>query len=353
MTFRRPAILVSNPVSLLPNLRSKALWARPRIDYVELARLLDAHLMGYAADPNGLERWISLLERKAKVDVIEAWRAARMADQYSTVLSTSEKIGLPFAAIGQMRNESIPHTMVAHKLSSGLKRFALSYIDLSQAFARIICASRWQATYVTKSLGLPAGKTTFLPEKVDSIFFAPVAEDDDAYVLAVGRELRDYTSFAKALQGTGIRGVIVSGSPWSTSRPRLPEDTAITYLHSLSYPELRSVYAKARAVIVPLHASDYAAGVTTVLEAMAMARPLIVSDTDGMRGYVKNNETGLLVRPENPQEIRAALLSLWEKPQERCRLGTNARNAIEARFTLDTWLDAMTSMLTLSESLSN
>ena len=42
--------------------------------------------------------------------------------------------------------------------------------------------------------------------------------------------------------------------------------------------------------------------------------------------------------PGNPGELREKILELWDKPAERIRLGSNARQAVEERMTMDIYV---------------
>ena len=81
----------------------------------------------------------------------------------------------------------------------------------------------------------------------------------------------------------------------------------------LSYPELRRLYQGARVVAVPVHpGTPYAAGVNGVLEAMSCARPVVVSDTPGLSGYVEDRVNGRQVAAGDPAALRTVIQELWE-----------------------------------------
>lgn len=61
------------------------------------------------------------------------------------------------------------------------------------------------------------------------------------------------------------------------------------------------------------------------LQAMAACRPVVASGVGGLREIVSNGETGLLVPPENPQALAAALNQLIENPERAVAMGTRAR----------------------------
>lgn len=70
-----------------------------------------------------------------------------------------------------------------------------------------------------------------------------------------------------------------------------------------------------------------------------MAKPLIVSRTKGSIDYVTHNETGICVTPRDPNELKEAIVSLWEQPNTLNRLGANARGAVEKYMSLDLYVN--------------
>lgn len=69
------------------------------------------------------------------------------------------------------------------------------------------------------------------------------------------------------------------------------------------------------------------------LEAAAWGVPAIAGDVGGPREAVVDGETGLLVDPESPARVAAAILSLATDPERTRRLGERARRRAEAEFT--------------------
>ncbi len=71
-----------------------------------------------------------------------------------------------------------------------------------------------------------------------------------------------------------------------------------------------------------------------VLEAMAMACPVVVSDVGGTVEAVAHDRDGLVVPPADAGALRAALVRLLEDAALRERLGSAARETVLARFTM-------------------
>jgi len=69
------------------------------------------------------------------------------------------------------------------------------------------------------------------------------------------------------------------------------------------------------------------------IEAMAFARPVIASNHGGLTEIVEDGETGLLVEPNKPDELCAAIRLYLATPSEVGRQGNQGRERFLARFT--------------------
>jgi glycosyltransferase involved in cell wall biosynthesis len=312
--------------------------ASPRCDYVEIAHRLGAGVFA-APRPSRTVRALLRVMDRAHVDLTESVGAVRAAQRHSLILSFSERTALPVAALLRMTRSRVPHVAIAHKLSSGWKTSLWRLWRLQTSFAQLICLCRSQADFAVEQLAVPAARVHFLLGGVDHRFFHPLDVGTSDYVLAVGREQRDYGTLARALANTGLRVRIVSSGGWSRRDAAVPSGEGITVATGIAYPALRDLYARARLVVVPLHEVDYAAGMTAVLEAMAMGKAVVVTRSTGIADYVAHGETVLTVPAGVPAELRDAILTLLEDAQQRRRLGTNARQAIEEQMNLDVYVE--------------
>ena len=64
------------------------------------------------------------------------------------------------------------------------------------------------------------------------------------------------------------------------------------------------------------------------MEAMSTGRPVIASRTGGLADLVADGETGLLVQPGNPLELRQAIERLLANPDLRKRMGQAALHKV-------------------------
>lgn len=71
-----------------------------------------------------------------------------------------------------------------------------------------------------------------------------------------------------------------------------------------------------------------------LLEAMARGRAVVATSVPGSRALVRHDETGLLVPPEDPAALAAALERLMRDADHCFALAGNARAAIEAEYSM-------------------
>jgi glycosyltransferase involved in cell wall biosynthesis len=70
----------------------------------------------------------------------------------------------------------------------------------------------------------------------------------------------------------------------------------------------------------------------SVLEAMAMGRPIVTADSPGCRETVSDGRNGLLVRPRDSDSLAAAMLRLAGDAELRERMGSESRAIAESRY---------------------
>ncbi len=76
------------------------------------------------------------------------------------------------------------------------------------------------------------------------------------------------------------------------------------------------------------------------LEWMSRARPVIASTVGGLADFVKNGETGLLVPPDNPSALAAAINTYLVNPALAKTAGARGRASFERSFTPQAFAEA-------------
>ena len=71
-----------------------------------------------------------------------------------------------------------------------------------------------------------------------------------------------------------------------------------------------------------------------VIEAMAMAKPIVATDISGVREQLIHDSNGLIVPPKNPEALADAIFYLINDNNKAIRLGKKARKSAELKFDL-------------------
>lgn len=107
------------------------------------------------------------------------------------------------------------------------------------------------------------------------------------------------------------------------------QERVILLGHVGNRQQLIDLYQNATAFVHPAH---YEGLPTVLLEAMACGCPAVATAVSGALDVVQDGENGLLVPVRNPKAMAGAIGRLIENPALCRKLGTAARNTIEARY---------------------
>jgi glycosyltransferase involved in cell wall biosynthesis len=93
--------------------------------------------------------------------------------------------------------------------------------------------------------------------------------------------------------------------------------------------------------VFPSHAEAFG---LALIEAMAMAKPVVASNCDGVLDIVSDRQTGLMVPPRQAAALSQAVLSLARNPVQRLEMGRRGREHVLKFFALDRMLNAIESV---------
>jgi glycosyltransferase involved in cell wall biosynthesis len=146
---------------------------------------------------------------------------------------------------------------------------------------------------------------------------------------------------ASALAGPDVVQTTIAGDGADADRlrdevSRLPAGN-VRLVGSVPGRAVPALYAHADAAAVLLRDLPIFRGAlpTKLLEAMAAARPLVLSARGEAAALVERAGAGMVVAPGDPEALAAALRRLREDPHRRAQLGAAGRAYAEAHFGAD------------------
>lgn len=305
----------------------------PRADYFALSEAMDAELLDVPEALKRTGRTGRLVHRLGGRNALLAWACFRERRRYDAIFSDGEQIGLPFALLCRLAGRrTAAHVMIVHILSVRKKVLPYKLFRLGRHIDTMLVYSSAQQQFIREELGFPADRVVLTPFMVDTEYFSPdrVTPHQARTIATAGLEFRDYPTLIEAAKGLDAQVVVAAASHWSkradtTEGVELPPNVEVK---SLGYADLRQMYADAAFVVMPLFDVDFQAGVTTILEAMSMAKPLICSRTRGQTDVIVDGDTGVYVPPGDPAALRAAIDKLLADPEQVRTMGEAARRYV-------------------------
>jgi glycosyltransferase involved in cell wall biosynthesis len=287
----------------------------------------------YVAATTG--RWGRLL-RRLPFRMAQAVELLRRCRQYDVILAWGEINTLIVAALMILVPRRPPHVSVLFWPAKAKK--ALPLLALQRGIDRMIIPSPLQRRRAIRRFRFPRRKVVGIPWDVDLRFWRPMPDvPQDDLICSVGLEMRDYATLVAALGPLEVPCHIAAAPANVAAAPHgglgdraLPERITVG---RKSQVELRALYARSRFVVVPLLPSPSDNGITTCLEAMAMGKAVICTDTEGQIGVLEHGVNAIRVPPEDPMALRAAIERLWNDRELCARLGAEGRRTVQAHHS--------------------
>jgi len=209
--------------------------------------------------------------------------------------------------------------------------------------AAIVCFDENVAAQVGSFFPALTGRIAVIPQGVVSL---PVTVDseyaipEDAFVLLLPAALRPVKNVEFLLRALAllpreidrlllvIAGGVIDQCYADKIRDMLAEAPFAIWLDEVPYERMGALYARADVV---LNCSHFEGMPNSLMEAMALARPVLAVDIPGNLSLVHDNETGWLYRDEAC--LRAQVIRLMGDSALRAEVGERAREYVQSEFS--------------------
>lgn len=265
------------------------------------------------------------------LDPLRASRLLARVRRYDAAICVGDATAFVLTWLRDMLRVRLPIVVIDPALwYSYPRRKRLQDYVLPRASAVVVYGES-QVEYLRKEYGTSV-RSVFLHHRADTDFYAPsrAHQHGQPYIFSVGNDVsRDFETLARAatrcaaVVGFDHRFVVQTKLSVSNADGLLDIRSG-----TVPYTELRDLYQQASVVVLPLHDMVHPGGINTLLEAMATARPIVVSDSQGVTDYVRNGQTMIAVPVGDADALAAAILKLVHSPDEARRLADNARRFV-------------------------
>lgn len=169
-----------------------------------------------------------------------------------------------------------------------------------------------------------------------------VEVEDDGYAFYFGRLIKEKGIFTllEAFKGIKDKKLLIAGDGPDLEKIKeylnknnMQEDVKL--LGYIDSNKVKEYVRKSRFIIVP--SIWYENCPYSVLETLAIGKPIIGSNLGGIPELVKNNESGLIYTYNKPKELQEKMKTLFENKELADELGKNAKQIAKKEYSKESY----------------
>ncbi len=274
---------------------------------------------------------VNVHEFYSGLDPLRAVRIAWRARRYDAVVAVGDSTALFLLWLRRIFGLRLAIILVDPALAPGYDRRKRLQDHVLPGVEEVVVFGMVQLDYLASEYGGRVS-STFLHHRADVDFYRPESTLPPAqppYIFSIGNDAsRDFETLRQAAVMCREEPGVAHDFRVHTVLP--VEGGGVLDLHreTISFVQMRALYERASLVVVPLFDSRHAGGINSLLEAMAMAKPIVVSGSHGIKQYIEHGSTAFVVPPRDPAAMSAAIRRLLQFPAEARALGENARRFV-------------------------
>jgi glycosyltransferase involved in cell wall biosynthesis len=255
---------------------------------------------------------------------------------YDLVVAWEGKNGFPYGVLRNIAKQRTPKLIILTFIYRGMithfPRFARFGLE---AVNHVTVTTKFEYDYYSSALSLPKDKLSICPlgwYDIDTSQGNQTERSEDRFILAAGRSYRDYATLARAVEGLDIK-VLIIAKPFNLAGLKLPDNIETRDL--LPIKDFLDILLQAQFVVAPLQPVPYSVGEINIVQSLSAGKAIIATRTPSSEIYIKHGSNGLLVSPGNADDMRQAILRLWQNPDQVAKMGQAARLSFENEFTFE------------------
>ncbi|MBD2778369.1 glycosyltransferase family 4 protein [Iningainema sp. BLCCT55] len=283
-----------------------------------------SQILGAKVYQPGIQPILPVDKMRAKIiGSPEHWALARQLSSQlkedDVVYCTGEDVGIAIATLCGAKRHRPKVVAFTQNINRPRGYLALKLFNIANKIDLFVTAS--QAEFLRRYLHLPENHVyEFYLQPTDISFFTPGAASEKLRPIigSGGLERRDYQTLADATKDLNIDVKICAVSPNAPARrstfPKvMPSNMSCRFY---DWCELVQLYRDSDIVVLSLLENKYQAGLTTMFEAMACKRPVIITRSPGIISDLIDAGIVTGVNPSDSVGLRDAIEKLLNDPQK-------------------------------------
>jgi glycosyltransferase involved in cell wall biosynthesis len=317
---------------------------------------------------NRVPTWASLADRALNRvlygvggyggDFASVLASLRTANRADVIFSSVDTVGIPLILLHRAGVVHRPIVYTSVGLPERLEqlrgaRMQAHFRNALRRVSAIVVYAQSEAGRLRSWIGSDTPPVVFLPFGVDVDAFRPPAGlEPDTDVVSIGADpRRDFELLISAAVRRPDRSFrIVATADRARALGTGPANLKLET--DIPLERVRDRLAGARVVALPVRDNSYSGATTVLLQAMAMAKPIVVSRTEAIAsGYgLEDGSNCRLVAPGDDAGFEQALDGLLENREAAAQLGACARETVVRELSWGRYTDSLWQILCESAS---
>jgi len=266
----------------------------------------------------------------------EAWRLWRHAPAYDVVVTMGVRESFAFAFLqwitGRPSKQIMCEVFIDEPQQGLLWRIKTSlYRTLASRVWGIQTNSTAEIQTGAQRFNIPENSFRYVPLHT-TIEEPALHTQDDGFIFAAGRSLRDYETLLSLADRLPLPLTIVCGhDDLRTIKP--PPN--VTVLREINRDEYLSLMKRCSFTVTPLRPTERSTGQVVVLEAMALGKAVIATHAPGTADIIRHGASGLLVPPRDPEALLQAIQFMTDHPEEKKKMIEEAMAYVRQQTSYD------------------
>jgi glycosyltransferase involved in cell wall biosynthesis len=251
--------------------------------------------------------------------------------RFDVIVSWQMRIGICYGILKRIVHPQKPPVHVIQDFHidltqhRGFYRFNLALLKLAiPGIDYFCCTSTEEEAIYSRMFNIPRSRIVFLPLSEASSNFNEPSQPKKEYIFSFGNSDRDFETLIRAVSDLGIKTYILS----RRYQPDIPLPDNVSILQDrIPAKELVGWIASSRMVVLPLKDYRVSAGQISMLEVMALARPLVITENMATKEYAVHRHSALFFKSGSDKDLADHIKYLWSNRDSAEQIGQNARQA--------------------------
>jgi glycosyltransferase involved in cell wall biosynthesis len=251
--------------------------------------------------------------------------------RHDVVISWQMRLGICYGILKRIVHSQQPPVHIIQDFhidltqTRGFYRFNLALLKLAiPGIDYFFCTSTEEEVIYSRMFNIPRSRIVFLPLVESSSTFEEPSHPKKDYIFSYGKSDRDFDMLIRSVTPLNIKTYILSRE--YKPKVTVPENVCIIREY-VSGKEMIQWIASSRMVVLPLKDYRISAGQISMLEVMALARPLVITENMATKEYAVHQQSALFFKAGSDKELADHIRYLWNHREAAEQIGQKARQA--------------------------